>query len=647
MFRANYVHQIPKIPGQAKKRKADALEDGQVASPAGAVPGGPTELAANPPATNDAAPALERNQSDTSTNTMPLFSSAIPVKAGHVMPKEEPFIIPPERVSARASKPVVTSDPPTATPQKPTVDRALATPVADGPRERKPTAKKAAATAPRKDIVQAQQESVPSGNSVLRAAAGAFRFRPPPYKPGDLTASLRLPARIPVESANEETFYAMADLPFNKRGFRYSTCEAAPSMPSIMYRSVELPPHAARIDWSDMSQYVYLSRDALSATTDKGFRTARANVGAREGSWYWEVKVLCGNGDRGGHVRLGVARREATLDAPVGFDGYGYGLRDRGGEKMHLSRPRAFMDESFGTGDVIGFHLQLPPLPTNAAATASLVAMAQAKPKQSKSKKAGTSQGAQNTAQTVVRGAGGVAGLVSRERIPIRYRGQLYFEQLEYVGTREMEDRLNPATAAAAALSTSSSNKQLTSKPTFVPGTLEDPDAVLKGSSLVIYKNGKRMGTAFTDLLNFLPPFSQTSATQALATSSGNPIAAGTALAAADDGTLGYYPAISVFSGGAARFNFGPEFDFPPAVKDVKPMSERYAEQIAEDIVMDLLDEVDFGLMDEAMGYKPEPPAIPASDIGVLPGAIGTPDRDIMVAHEPIVDVKMEHAAQT
>ena len=91
-----------------------------------------------------------------------------------------------------------------------------------------------------------------------------------------------------------------------------------------------------------------------------------------------------------------------------------------------------------------------------------------------------------------------------------------------------------------------------------------------------------------------------------------------------DDGSLGYYPAISVFRGGAAEANFGPQFWFPPpdlAVdedtemvdsSDVKinpvtkkqiagqhsnlrPMSERFNEQIAEDIVFDLVDEGEDG----------------------------------------------------
>ena len=32
-----------------------------------------------------------------------------------------------------------------------------------------------------------------------------------------------------------------------------------------------------------------------------------------------------------------------------------------------------------------------------------------------------------------------------------------------------------------------------------------------------------------------------------------------------DDGTLGYYPSVAVFSGGAIEANFGPSFAYPPA----------------------------------------------------------------------------------
>ena len=118
----------------------------------------------------------------------------------------------------------------------------------------------------------------------------------------------------------------------------------------------------------------------------------------------------------------------------------------------------------------------------------------------------------------------------------------------------------------------------------------------------------------YTDLLAYLPPCSKP------------PNQAG-AREGFDDGSLGYYPAISVFRGGAAEANFGPRFWFPPpdfAVDEedaemadsspdvnvnpitktqiagqhstLRAMSERFNEQIAEDVVYDLVDEGELGL---------------------------------------------------
>ena len=59
------------------------------------------------------------------------------------------------------------------------------------------------------------------------------------------------------------------------------------------------------------------------------------------------------------------------------------------------------------------------------------------------------------------------------------------------------------------------------------------------------------MGAPFANLLAFLPPASR-------------PQAQVGAREGMDDGMLGYYPAISVFRGGAAEVNFGPDFWYPP-----------------------------------------------------------------------------------
>ncbi|KAJ2968303.1 hypothetical protein NQ176_g9249 [Zarea fungicola] len=120
----------------------------------------------------------------------------------------------------------------------------------------------------------------------------------------------------------------------------------------------------------------------------------------------------------------------------------------------------------------------------------------------------------------------------------------------------------------------------------------------LPNSYIKIYKNGVLMGTAFENLLGFLPPASR-------------PMPQVGARDGLDDGMLGYYPAISIFRGGTAEVNFGPNFWYPPPEYDaaggagagtqsktLRSVSERYKEQLAEDIVYDIIDEVDFWMQD-------------------------------------------------
>jgi COMPASS component BRE2 len=219
-------------------------------------------------------------------------------------------------------------------------------------------------------------------------------------------------------------------------------------------------------------------------------------------------------GFRDGRVcSLGVPLTVAPLDVPVGFDGYSYGLRDVTGQKVHLSRPQGFMDR-FGTGDVIGMHISLP--------------------------------------RILKREEGDTP--VFRDRIPIRFKGQLYFEQPDYIPSKEMEEYVNPVIPPQS---------QPPAKPVL---------ATLPTSSIKVYKNGIFQGVAFSNLLSFLPPSSQLS---------GGDL---------DDGMLGYYPCASVFRRGIVKMNFGPEFEFP-APEGVRPASERWEEMRTEEAEWDLREE--------------------------------------------------------
>lgn len=268
-----------------------------------------------------------------------------------------------------------------------------------------------------------------------------------------------------------------------------------------------------------------------------------------------------------------------------------------------MSRPTDFFPPgvSLVEGDVIGLEISLPPMSLHRQIV----------------------EGNYNPAVDGVQTSSGelthspdVAVNIIRDRIPIRYKQNLYFEQYEYSSVKELEDLCHPAPA-------STSVKPTPPSPTHPSPALR----TLPASYIRIYHNGKLIGTPFESLLAFMTPASK-------------PQAPG-AREGLDDGQLGYYPALSVFRGGAAEVNFGPDFWCPPSEiishedegddddvdmigadsspplplskprqgtrsasgrASVRPMFERYAEQIAEDVVWDLVDEVDFWVQDGEAG---------------------------------------------
>lgn len=208
-----------------------------------------------------------------------------------------------------------------------------------------------------------------------------------------------------------QTQYQTHSTPFNRNSWRYTW--AGPStdtLPFSVYKSIPVQPSGIHWDWSDRSVFTSISKDASVVSAEKGWRSVRANLPIREGSWYCEVEILppehsTSSGKDGNHVRLGFGRREAGLNAPVGFDAYSYGLRDTTCQRVFLSRPSEFTPQlhSLRPGDVVGMLITIPAL---------------SKPNPSDTKD---------------------PRHIRRKRIPIRYRGQLYFEQLEYPMSKEMD----------------------------------------------------------------------------------------------------------------------------------------------------------------------------------------------------------------
>ncbi|KAI1813708.1 hypothetical protein GGS20DRAFT_577372 [Poronia punctata] len=419
---------------------------------------------------------------------------------------------------------------------------------------------------------------------------------------------------VPAPDGSKIQFYETSEHVYNKKSYHYLHCIADPAFPSsFYYRQTEPEPYGPHISFEDASTYMYLDKSGRHITTDKGFRMARANVAVREGSWYWECKITRGiinkkdnvrnvatkdatQPEAHGHVRLGFARREASLDAPVGFDAYSYGFRDVAGQKVHLSRPKDFFPpgEDMREGDVIGLEIRLPSEHLHRK-----IVHGQYNP----------AVDLNDEEDPVIEAAN-----IVRDRIPIRFKAHIYFEKIDYHTTKELEDLANPSPASGSG--------SINSRPGEQPNPNHAVPALrtLPNSYIKVYKNGVLMGTPFTDLLAFLPPASK-------------PQTQVGAREGKDDGMLGYYPAISVFRGGAVEANFGPDFWYPPPgfvttatggettdvemtdadtvrvgvgvpqnnrLDKLRAVAERYDEQIVEDIMADIVDEVDFWMQDGA-----------------------------------------------
>lgn len=195
-------------------------------------------------------------------------------------------------------------------------------------------------------------------------------------------------------------------------------------------------------------------------TGEKGYCMVRANVGASRGNWFFEVRV--DELPEGAAVRVGWAQELANLQAPLGYDRFGYSVRSRKGTCFHESRGRHF-GPPFGKGDVIGLLVELPDARPRLPAT-------------------------------------------HKERPLVKFKSFLYFE------------------------------------------TKDDPTAAQKlhkltGSRLTVFKNGRRIGTAFEGLL------------------AGH-----------------YFPAASLYKAAQLTFNFGPDFAFG-ADRECRAVSELVLEE--------------------------------------------------------------------
>lgn len=519
------------------------------------------------------------------------------------------------------------------------------------PREKRDSFKKREAAAGGKGDVPSTAPA-----SSKRKATGSALTAPSPVR-----YSLPPPRSAEFEPPREPTFASHESVPLvtpdgevelkkpldraeNKKGYRYTHCIADPHFRhKQFFRQTDAPPYGPRMSFEDTDKWMYYDTTGRYIANEKGWRMARANVCAREGSLFYEVRIVRGVPAQGSplpsaagpqpHVRVGWARREAPLDTPVGFDGFSYGITDKRFETTHRSRPGKMYEakskkpkvkgaaaaktdttqievsDDVREGDVIGLEITLPSLSLHRKVVSGVYNPA-----------VDLGDGFDEDAATSVKNEPGadVYGVI-RDRVPVPYKGSMFFETLDYVSGKAMDayaDRTLSLSSLSSVAAAGATNSIIKNTPN--PNHIDPALRTLPHSSIRIYKNGQLMGTAFENLLAFLPPASA-------------PSKGGAAREGFDDGMLGYFPAISCFSGGIAELNFGEHgFWMPPqhlkntisgvsaAVggqdvhmtdghtadqvyrpgRTLRPMAEIFKEQVAEDIVWDIIDEVDFFMQD-------------------------------------------------
>jgi COMPASS component BRE2 len=365
----------------------------------------------------------------------------------------------------------------------------------------------------------------------------------------------------------------------------------------------------------------------------------------KEGVYFWEFRILSnhypdqGYTLPGGNVRVGITRIEGNLERNIGADGYSYGVGDHDARIIHAALTHALTPgEDWVPGDVFGFQITLPPLEVHKKVVDGTYDPAVDGPETWSNRPKPTTVSYVN---------------IVRDRNPFLTKSkQIFFEQQNYdhqelewdnpaikKGFAEMQARLFPPKESAVI----NFNPSLIPKQKgddAIPPNQNHPDPryrTLPGSKLELWKNGKYLGIIFDNLLAFLVPASKIHP-------GGVDRPAGREYA--DDGTLGYYPAAGSCYGGAVEAKFVEPFWFgpvPPAVEEepaakkakkdkgrsvatqaaspagfkpppyvpAEPQSlmDRYNEQIAEDVVYDLLDELTAFFDDEmaALGAAAAP----------------------------------------
>ncbi|KAF7509210.1 hypothetical protein GJ744_008270 [Endocarpon pusillum] len=466
---------------------------------------------------------------------------------------------------------------------------------------------------------------------------------PPKYKlpepdPKWFERPKEIPKTFHHTKINEKTgekfdFYRLG--PHLESKDKHHYCRAIRDQSTGLFHNVEAPPYHARLSDEEHPQcqdkLLHLfGKDMLALNGESGHFTTKANVFAREGTLYYETKIISTAPikelsteplavtqnrtktmtDTGrGSLTIGFARREHHYGQSLGSNRYSYGVRtaaaaSRYGNGSFQSQYWMVQPKNPGhlkDGDVVGLMITLPPLDIHQKVAkgtfdhATDAPQLKVGPKQFKkaSKSASKGKGKKKAVQvaeeeTTKPDPTTPANLdIIRDRYPVYYKGNIYHESSEY------SPNIYDMSAVPIETSKKATINPETAKPWDMTNDIHPNCEVpyfrtLPGSKIEMWLNGEYQGVVFEHLLAFLPPCSYIDVSGAKKQIK-EPY---------DDGTLGYYPAISTYQGGACAVRFDEPFwhGVPKDRPEARPFGIRYNEQIAEDEAADLVDEVAWGI---------------------------------------------------
>ena len=444
---------------------------------------------------------------------------------------------------------------------------------------------------------------------------------------------------------------------------KYHYTRAKRDKQTDLYHNTEAPPYHARLsdemhplcNINEFTMDSAYSRDMLTCWGKGAARTFKANVCAREGTWFYEAKVLScqsaatptnillqrindiaegnANNHKGdtdvGAPRIGFARREHHSGHSLGSSGYSYSVNVYGTKNGHDICSGGVMFDipsltEIKENDVIGFMITLPSLdehksivlaekdPNETSASSLATKSKRSKKGRGKAKSKSKQNQDTNPASEETTGASTnhepIKGVqvprpsvvdIIHERYPIKHKGGIYFESSEYLQNPELkpggyqnykDDKKKVANGRAIP----SQDIKFVNAPAHHDWpTLRG----LPGSKIELWVNGEYKGIIAKDLLAFLPPASVVDVQKKQS------LPANMHSGLWDDGTLGYYPAVSHYASSITEFKFQEPFWYGHDGREgVRAFGKRYDEAIVEDMVSDMIDEIQWEMEHRAAG---------------------------------------------